>query len=163
MREYYREYERTRRVRPPGYVQSRAAYLQQWREANREKLRERARARYVVIADAERQRRRDYSQTPEAKAVAAAYARKWRAANKAKSRLVRHRKSDAESAGFADVLLNDPCSYCGGPGEEIDHITPISGGGKNHWTNFTSACGFCNRSKKNRPLLAWMAKTHYKE
>jgi 5-methylcytosine-specific restriction endonuclease McrA len=61
-----------------------------------------------------------------------------------------------ESAEMTAVLRRDPCAYCGGKGGEIDHIVPYSKGGENDWTNFTSACGRCNRSKNARPLLTFL-------
>lgn len=63
---------------------------------------------------------------------------------------------DDESLEYADILLNDPCSYCGGPADTIDHITPTTRGGTSEWSNLTAACMRCNQSKRNRPLLAQM-------
>lgn len=61
-----------------------------------------------------------------------------------------------DSVEMVRVLRRDPCAYCGGPGTEIDHITPVSSGGENEWWNFTAACGRCNRSKNARPLLTFL-------
>jgi len=63
-----------------------------------------------------------------------------------------------ESAEMAAILRRDPCAYCGGPGEEIDHIQAFSSGGENEWTNFTSACGTCNRRKNAKSLLHFLLK-----
>jgi len=63
------------------------------------------------------------------------------------------------SVKSADVahLRRDPCSYCGGESEAIDHIEPRAGGGTNHWSNLTAACDSCNGSKSDKPLLIFLA------
>ena len=49
------------------------------------------------------------------------------------------------------------CTYCGetfGPNElEMDHIVPLRRGGPHRLANITPACGSCNSSKKDHPLL----------
>ncbi len=50
------------------------------------------------------------------------------------------------------------CQYCGRPSALLkprealtrDHITPLSRGGLNEWTNVTTACGPCNTRKANK-------------
>ncbi len=44
------------------------------------------------------------------------------------------------------------CSYCGRPGGEltVDHIQPKSRGGRDDWSNLTSACKTCNNVKNDR-------------
>ena len=54
-------------------------------------------------------------------------------------------------------LRRDPCAYCGGEADTLDHIVPRSAGGTNHWANLTSACGSCNTRKHDRSLLMFMA------
>jgi hypothetical protein len=48
------------------------------------------------------------------------------------------------------------CSYCGRFTPEAqmtrDHIVPVSKGGKDTWTNCTSACKKCNNAKGNHML-----------
>lgn len=54
------------------------------------------------------------------------------------------------------------CGYCREPGAgTVDHITPVSQGGKSTWRNTVAACQPCNGRKANRtpqeagmPLLA---------
>lgn len=62
------------------------------------------------------------------------------------------------------VLARDrhKCAYCGKRAESIDHIHPISRGGKNNWMNVVAACKRCNTSKSDRHLseLGW--KLQYK-
>lgn len=57
---------------------------------------------------------------------------------------------DDETIAWVDILLRDPCSYCGGPATTLDHIVP---GGDNDHTNLAPACARCNSSKGKRPLL----------
>lgn len=54
------------------------------------------------------------------------------------------------------VLENDPCSYCGGSGGEIDHIVPLAKGGTHSIDNLTGACKSCNSSKHITNLLLFM-------
>lgn len=52
---------------------------------------------------------------------------------------------------------NDTCGYCGGVGTTVDHIHPVSRGGKNEWMNVIAACSPCNSKKGNLTLdeLGW--------
>lgn len=63
-----------------------------------------------------------------------------------------------DATAYLELLRNDPCAYCGGPGGHIDHIVPRSGGGGDDWDNLTSACGTCNVRKHNHSLLWWLGK-----
>lgn len=70
----------------------------------------------------------------------------------------RFRGSTAEDRFYAAVLKLDPCSYCGSPAGEIDHIHPSTMGGSDDWSNLTSACRSCNASKGNRPMFPWIGR-----
>ena len=59
-------------------------------------------------------------------------------------------------AGYREMLLREPCSYCNGPSGSIDHIRAVSNGGGPFWDNQTPACQRCNGTKSNRGLLGWM-------
>jgi len=51
-------------------------------------------------------------------------------------------------------------TYCGAMCEEsyhIDHIEPLSKGGKHELDNLTISCSYCNQSKGNKQLLYWLA------
>ena len=52
------------------------------------------------------------------------------------------------------VLARDKhaCGYCGASADTIDHITPVSRGGKNEWTNLVAACRRCNCRKADRTI-----------
>lgn len=54
------------------------------------------------------------------------------------------------------------CTYCNKMCKtdyQIDHIEPLSKGGKHSIDNLTISCPTCNQSKSNTSLLLWMAKT----
>jgi hypothetical protein len=43
------------------------------------------------------------------------------------------------------------CAYCGQPGNQIDHIIPISKGGEDHESNMTVACSTTAAYNSNIP------------
>lgn len=55
-----------------------------------------------------------------------------------------------------NVFLRDRyiCQYCGTSvnrsSATLDHVTPVSLGGRNSWENCTTSCGPCNSKKGNR-------------
>lgn len=55
------------------------------------------------------------------------------------------------------VLRADPCAYCGGPSETIDHIEARGAGGRYAPTkNGAGACRRCNGRKKHESMLLFM-------
>jgi 5-methylcytosine-specific restriction endonuclease McrA len=53
-------------------------------------------------------------------------------------------------------LYASPCAYCGAiKNLELDHIVPLSRGGKHSIGNTTTACRSCNASKSDRLLMEW--------
>lgn len=76
----------------------------------------------------------------------------------------RRRSSPLDQLGrvWRDLVRNDPCAYCPAPAtrpsedRHADHIVGLELGGRNEWENLTGACGSCNKSKRNQPLLLWM-------
>jgi len=53
-------------------------------------------------------------------------------------------------------LYQQPCSYCLGPGGEIDHVVPLSKGGNHTIDNLVAACRSCNAKKSNKSLLHFL-------
>ena len=51
------------------------------------------------------------------------------------------------SVAYRLAIANDPCHYCGDPGEEDDHYISLVNGGTDHWWNLVRACLRCNRRK----------------
>lgn len=57
---------------------------------------------------------------------------------------------------FIADLLSQPCIYCGSvENTTIDHIVPLSRGGKHEASNLAPACFSCNSSKCDRLLSEW--------
>ncbi len=95
----------------------------------------------------------------EAQRRAYAVTARWRSTNRehvqAYKRAAYRRAeiADTETRAYVEVIRRDPCVYCGAPSDTIDHIVPISVGGRNHWSNLAPACRPCNSGKKDRRLL----------
>lgn len=50
------------------------------------------------------------------------------------------------------------CVYCGATENlTLDHATPMSRGGENHWSNLTTACFDCNRRKADWTVVEFWA------
>jgi 5-methylcytosine-specific restriction endonuclease McrA len=58
------------------------------------------------------------------------------------------------SRGNVYLRDNGQCQYCGDHIERkvstLDHVLPVSKGGKTTWENCTTACGPCNASKSDK-------------
>lgn len=71
----------------------------------------------------------------------------------------RARKAGSGGKPFATQELNEhvikfdgKCYYCGAPWRHIDHIVPLSRGGKHEIDNLVTACAKCNTTKHNKLL-----------
>lgn len=53
-------------------------------------------------------------------------------------------------------LSNHQCDYCGGSGNEVEHINPVTGAGINDPRNLITACVDCNRKKGSRPVTEFL-------
>lgn len=65
---------------------------------------------------------------------------------------------DADAATVAHIaqIIVLPCVYCGScENIEVDHVVPLSRGGKHEIQNLVPACQSCNRSKHNKLLEEW--------
>lgn len=161
-------------------LEERRAYQRAWRLRNRGKVRQRS-AR-VRAADPEAARRydRDYKREHYDSEAAAArnaeqYQRhgeerrarsaRWRRDNpvavarqqrRRRERLLGADQSDAPSAEYERVLYADPCAYCGGPSEVLDHVTPLAAGGDGNVGNLAGSCSTCNARKSAMPALIFL-------
>ena len=55
-----------------------------------------------------------------------------------------------------EKLYSSPCYYCGSLSSiTIDHVVPISKGGRHSIGNLVSCCKNCNSSKKDKLLIQW--------
>lgn len=145
-----------------------------------EQDRARWRANYRANREARLAQQREYRRAhrDEINAQKAAYRRQntaritastneWRRRNPEALRLhtqVHKANYDARLAGaggrvgIKDVRYLPPeCVYCGATTDlTVDHATPMSRGGANHWSNLTTACGTCNRVKGDRTVAEFL-------
>jgi 5-methylcytosine-specific restriction endonuclease McrA len=90
----------------------------------------------------------------------------WRQRNPEKhNELSRKRAAKKKGNGVYRVskkelkaLLADPCFYCGGQSNTIDHVVPIARGGGHSIGNLVGACKPCNSSKKDLTIMEWRKK-----
>lgn len=91
------------------------------------------------------EKQRAYRQSPRGMAVRAAH------------RMKRKGTPFTESGvAFAQILLSDPCSYCGATSSVVDHIDPVARGGGGDYDNLTASCQACNSHKHAKPLLLYL-------
>jgi 5-methylcytosine-specific restriction endonuclease McrA len=55
-----------------------------------------------------------------------------------------------EVVDFMRSLYGRPCMYCGGYGDTVDHLVPLSRGGEHHPFNLGPSCSTCNCRKGNK-------------
>jgi 5-methylcytosine-specific restriction endonuclease McrA len=95
----------------------------------------------------------------EARRRAYAITARWRVENRERVQAYKraaYRRAEAaddETRSYVEIIRRDPCAYCGGLADTVDHIVPISAGGRNHWSNLAPACRSCNSGKKDHSLL----------
>ena len=53
------------------------------------------------------------------------------------------------------------CIYCGMPSESLDHLHPLSKGGKNNTSNCVPCCLSCNGKKSDQNALTWYRKQKF--
>lgn len=132
---------------PQKYIEKAAA----WKAANPDRKRELGRNRWRT--------------NPEVRAKQ----RMWRRANPLRLRAyaAQHRAWKRAAAGKfsgADWKstvsdFNGRCAYCLKPGPlEIEHMTPLSRGGRHAADNIVPACRSCNASKYTSTPLEWLAR-----
>jgi len=156
-----------------------AAAMRRWRERNPELNAQRAREWTASHLEQERERWRTYDAAHREErrlAIAKSRAenpeyhrelrRAWREANieacRARCRAYWNRRRagadpSAEVDAFAELLLLQACAYCGATGDmSIDHVVPLSRGGKHEIENLLPACRSCNSSKGAKLLEEWL-------
>lgn len=57
---------------------------------------------------------------------------------------------------YRQVLMTDPCVYCGEPPTGLDHIHPKSRGGRDGWENRAPACAKCDDAKGTASVLVFL-------
>jgi 5-methylcytosine-specific restriction endonuclease McrA len=139
--EKVREAKKKWRLAHPGYH---SAYGKKWNHLNRDKQREALREWRRLNPEKAREQYRRNSRTHAQ--------RKRRATVKASS----PRECLAK---IARLLRERFCHWCcvrlTPDTIEIDHVVPLSRGGKHEPDNFVAACCWCNRSKHNKLIGEW--------
>ena len=64
-----------------------------------------------------------------------------------------------ETVAYMALISGDPCSYCGGSADTIDHIVPLARGGSHVSDNLAAACRLCNQRKQTNSLLRFLHRT----
>lgn len=140
---------KTLRERDPGYHR-------RWYAANAERERERSRR---VMRE---YRKRD----PErAKKVREAYRARHpelvrqRERENTQRRRALMKRSSPETAAFMAKMLKEPCAYCGATENiTVDHVVPLSRGGRHEISNLAPACLTCNCSKGTKSVEQWLGR-----
>ncbi len=58
-------------------------------------------------------------------------------------------------------LTKYKCIYCGKASESLDHLHPMSKGGKSITSNCVPCCLSCNGSKSDSEVLSWYRKQNF--
>ena len=143
----------------------------QWRKNNTERAHATAKAYRKANRASEAKRQRRWRKSPYGKDAYKAAIRKWTLANPEASSSIRLRRAKAEAEGNATPELiaakweasNKTCCLCAKPIDEtlqspdpmsfsLEHLTPISRGGRHDISNIGFAHRVCNSSKGNRTL-----------
>jgi 5-methylcytosine-specific restriction endonuclease McrA len=91
------------------------------------------------------------------------YQKKYFQSHQDKWRLKGHRRRALKLGGgvysitIEEVksMMKRPCFYCGEESKHIDHIVPLSRGGRHSIGNLIQACASCNLSKSNKFIIEW--------
>lgn len=156
-RAYKRKWMQAKRKANPEWARE---VDKRWREENPEAARARDRRFKEKNGDLIRQRNRERRRAnPEP--ARASHAR-WRERNREQellrlaNRRALLRNATDETKAFIGELLSRPCDYCGATENiTIDHVVPLSRGGKHEADNLAPACLSCNSSKNDRLLSEW--------
>lgn len=171
-----------RRAYDVAHREGRNEWMLRWRAANPEKSRKkRAEARAKLLRDNPDYFRQWYWKNVETERIRAKLTmrrsradnpgaererkQRYRANNLGAVRAREREKTYArrakqscspELAELMELIRTESCVYCGaeGPGT-IDHIVPLSRGGKHEADNLAPACFSCNSSKGSRLLSEW--------
>lgn len=136
--------------------------MSQWTEHNK-RYYEQNRQRCI-----ERSRNSQLARAEEIKLYNREYGKKWRQTDRAKR--LKRRDAARRRAGKSSTpqpieyqlhVMSDPCAYCGVPAEHLDHIVPLSRGGKDQYDNWAAACGSCNVRKSAKSLLQFLGGDYY--
>lgn len=52
-------------------------------------------------------------------------------------------------------ILKNSCFYCGQDSQHLDHVIPLTRGGRHSLGNLVASCAKCNISKNNKTIMEW--------
>ena len=137
-----------------------------WEKNNPDRVNANSRKLYHKDLEKSRAKRRirvrKWYKNNSKKAIAAT--RDWSRRNPDSKRLSEHkRRSDKIGNGVFKVsrketlnIINSPCVACGSISKiTMDHVVPLSRGGRHSIGNLQPLCFSCNASKNNRTMTEW--------
>ena len=153
-----------------------AEAAREWRKNNAERAHAAAKAYRKANREAETARVRRWLKTPRGKETSARSNRTWKLNNpdRVTSYVLRRMKAEKEGGATAELIEemwnngDKTCYLCGiaidttthflaPTSRTIDHIMPISRGGKHDLDNLAFACRKCNLRKGNKTLEEYRA------
>jgi 5-methylcytosine-specific restriction endonuclease McrA len=142
------------------------AYMREWSRANKETVNARVLRYYYANHEAKKLERKAWYEANTAKHHETV--RKWKETHPDRLRTIRRRGNHVrreqlkQNGAFlirikeTEKLYNSSCFYCGSRENiQLDHIVPISRGGRHSVGNMLPACSDCNHSKYNRFIMEW--------
>ena len=160
-----RERERVKYASDPEWRAKRIEREKARYAADPERFRAARSRRQVEQGEEIRRRERErYAQDPTRKREGA---KKWARANRAKATLIQQRRRVRKAGNDSRRVLDrdlrrmkhrqrGACFYCGQLGRlTIEHLIPVSRGGRDSIGNYVLACHSCNASKGNRTVMEY--------
>lgn len=93
-------------------------------------------------------------------------ARQWIALEDWRDRVARKRRVSVRFRQIVVARADGSCSYCGREVPEgtfdIDHVIPVTRGGRSVLRNLAAACSVCNRDKSDLLLKEWLDRWYYR-
>jgi len=157
-----------RRARYAANPERARARSMAWHHAHREQALAKLKKRYANPSYLEKHRARETARYVAEPDKIKRRVKAWKKNHPEKVRAIGHRRRSrlidscspgvlpAEWAALVERFAGR-CAYCGTSGTTIDHIVPISKGGRDEIGNVLPACKSCNSSKNNKDLAVWLA------
>lgn len=150
--------ERARRWRERNPEKARATW-QRWQAENREKARENNRKSYAKNADRERAKDAAWREANRELSRQRNRESYWRDPTRQRNRRHARRVLESEFVVLPKELrrlYSQPCAACGSMEDQsLDHVVPLSRGGRHTVGNLQTLCLSCNVKKANRTMMEW--------
>lgn len=150
--------ERSRRWREKHPEKAHATW-KRWQAENREKARESNRKSYAKHVERERIKSAEWREANRELARQRNRESYWRDPTKPRQRRQLRRVIESQFVILPKELrriYSQPCAACGSmENQSLDHIIPISKGGRHSIGNLQTLCLPCNVKKANRTIMEW--------